>query len=537
MSFIQHILFNGIIHTLDGERRVSALAISGGRVVAAGSDDEILAFGGAATKHEDLNGRVVLPGMIDAHVHWLNFAAALDAVELFDVPTKDEALRRVRARAARTPAGQWITGYGWAQDVWPDKQFPTAHDLDSITQEHPIYLQARSGHAAWTNSAALRVAGIDRTTPNPAAGEIARDERGEPTGILLEPAAMNLVAAHIPPLTTERRADQMLAAQHYALSLGMTGLHDFDDPECLRALQVLRERGQLGIRVVKNINKAFLTAALESGLRWGFGDDWLRIGGLKIFADGAMGPRTAAMFEPYDGEPDNYGIIVTDKEEIIELVQKASRAGLPATVHAIGDRAVHDVLDAYAVVRAAEAEWGISRNSRRHRIEHVQLIHPNDVNRLAELDLIASMQPIHATSDYPMADRYWGARAPYSYNPRLQLDRGVIVAFGSDAPYDALGPLRGIHAAVTRRRPDGSPGKDGWNPTARTTVAEAVQASTFGPAYAAGMEDRLGKLAVGYLADLVVLDRDPFAIPADELLDIQVQATMVGGVWRFGGID
>jgi predicted amidohydrolase YtcJ len=242
------------------------------------------------------------------------------------------------------------------------------------------------------------------------------------------------------------------------------------------------------------------------------------------------------MIEPYDGEPENYGIVVTDKEEMAELVSRASAAGLPSTIHAIGDRAVHDVLDVYEHARREEAARGEPRSARRHRIEHVQLIHPDDVHRLAELDLIASMQPIHATSDYPMADRYWGIRALYSYNPRLQLDRGAVVAFGSDAPYDTMGPLKGIHAAVTRQRADGSPGKDGWNPTARLTVDEALRGFTMGPAYAAGMEDRLGKLMPGYLADLVVLDRDLYAIPPSELLDVRVLATMVGGVWQYGGL-
>jgi predicted amidohydrolase YtcJ len=288
------------------------------------------------------------------------------------------------------------------------------------------------------------------------------------------------------------------------------------------------------LRVLKNFNRKYLDAVLEVGLRRGFGDDWIRLGALKLFADGAIGPRTAAMIEPYDGEPDNTGIVVLEKEEMVERVSRASAAGFPSTIHAIGDRAVHDVLDVYEIVRQQEAARGEPRSTRRHRIEHVQLIHPNDVDRLAQLGIIASMQPIHATSDYPVADRYWGARTPWSYNPRLQLDRGVTVAFGSDAPVEPMGSLIGIHAAVTRQRADGSPGADGWNPDARLTVDEALRGYTAGAAYAAGMEDRLGRLAPGYLADLVVLDRDLYAIPPAEILSVQVVATMVGGVWRWG---
>lgn len=533
---IERILYNGSIVTLDQPSRVSALAISYGRVVATGSDSEMLALAQPGTTLDDLQGRTVVPGMTDAHIHWQLTSQALAAIPMYDVPSKAEAIRLVAERVANTPPGTWIEGYGWSQDVWPDKQFPSAADLDAVAPDHPVYLRARSLHAGWANSLALRLCDIDEHTPDPDGGQIARDADGQPTGILLEPSAMNLVSTRIPELTVDQLADRMKSAQDLALSLGMTGIHDFDDQECFSALQRLRERGELGLRVLKNVNKKYLDCMLHMGIRAGFGDDWIRIGGLKLFADGAIGPRTAYMIEPYDGEPDNYGIVVLDKEEMTEMVSRASAAGLPSTIHAIGDRAVHDVLDVFEIVRGEEARRGDARSSRRHRIEHVQLIHPNDVNRLAELDIVASMQPVHATSDYLMADRYWGSRTPYSYNPRLQLDRGVVVAFGTDAPVDTLGPIPGIHAAVTRRRPDGSPGVDGWTPAARLNVDEALRGFTTGPAYAAGMENRLGKLRPGFLADLVVLDRDLYAIPADELLSVQVVATMVDGLWRYGGL-
>jgi len=221
---------------------------------------------------------------------------------------------------------------------------------------------------------------------------------------------------------------------------------------------------------------------------------------------------------------------------MIEAALRATAAGLPTTIHAIGDRAVHDVLDTFERVRAREVELGIPRGSRRHRIEHVQIIHPADVDRLAEYGLIASMQPIHATSDWQIADRVWGAeRVQWAYNPRLQLDRSVVVAFGSDAPYDHIGWIRGVHAAVTRRRADGTPNAAGWTPAAKVSVDEALRAYTLASAYTAGMEDRLGKLAPGYLADLVVVDADPYALAPDDLLSMNVIGTMVGGLWRFGG--
>lgn len=532
---VTHILYNGHIRTLDDARPVvSALAISRERVLAAGSDDEIRALAGAGTIQQDLNGRHVVPGMTDAHIHWQMLTQALQNVQLYNLPSKQAALDRIAERARLTPPGQWIGGFGWLQDDWEDRRFPTARDLDAVAPDHPVYLVSRSGHAAWVNSLALRLSGVDASTPDPDGGEIARDASGAPSGILLEGTAMNLVERHIPEPMVEELATQMRATQAKALSLGITGIHDFDDQECFAALQIMRERGDLGLRVVKNFNKQYLDAVLEIGLRRGFGDDWIRLGSLKIFADGAIGPRTAAMIAPYDGEPDNYGIVVTDREEMVELVSRASAAGFASTIHAIGDRAVHDVLDVYESVRREEAARGEARATRRHRIEHVQLIHPDDVDRLAQLGIIASMQPIHATSDYPVADRYWGARTPYSYNPRLQLDRGVVVAFGSDSPVEPMGSLIGIHAAVTRQRADGSPGADGWNPAARLSVDEALRGYTIGAAYAAGMEDRLGRLAPGYLADLVVLDRDLYAIPPTEILAAQVVGTMVGGLWRWG---
>jgi predicted amidohydrolase YtcJ len=327
----------------------------------------------------------------------------------------------------------------------------------------------------------------------------------------------------------------MKAAQSLALASGLTGIHDFDGPDCFLALQILRERGELGLRVVKNINREWIEHAIELGLRCGFGDDWIRIGGQKIFADGALGPRTAYMIAAYDGEPDNLGIATIDKEEMAELVSRASAAGIPSTIHAIGDRAVHDVLDVYEAVRREEAARGEPRHTRRHRIEHVQLIHPDDAGRLrAGYNRLHAAHPRHLRllDGRPLL----GKRSRWSYNARLQIDQGVSVVFGSDSPVEPFEPLKGIYAAVTRRRPDGSPGPDGWYPELRLTVDEALRGFTVGPAYAAGMETRLGRLAPGCLADLVVLDRDLYAIPPDDILDVNVLATMVGGHWRFGAI-
>jgi predicted amidohydrolase YtcJ len=293
----------------------------------------------------------------------------------------------------------------------------------------------------------------------------------------------------------------------------------------------LKERGQLGLRVVKQIQVRYLPDALGMGLRSGFGDDWLRVGNIKVFLDGALGPRTAAMIEPYDGEPGNTGIVVTDKEELYERAAQAAANGLAMTVHAIGDRANHDLLDVYAQLRAEEQAR--RQTPLRHRCEHVQLLHPDDYARLGQLNVIASMQPIHATSDMRIADQYWGKRSVGAYAWRTQLDAGATLAFGSDCPVENFNPFWGLHAAVTRRRADGSPGPEGWYPEQRLDVETALRGFTLGAAYAGYAEDRQGSLAPGKLADLVVCDGDIFTIDLMGIRDIQARGTLVGAAWKF----
>jgi len=530
------ILYNANIITMNPAQPVAhALAIVNGRIVALGDDDAIRALSQPGTKVVNLGGKTVLPGLIDAHLHFEWISKSLQAVDMFELPTKQEALERVAARARITPPGQWITGRGWTQDLWGGV-FPTAADLDTVAPDHPAAFQAKSGHAWWVNSAALRIAGITANTPDPDGGEFVRDEHGNPTGMLLE-TAIDLVAKCVPDPDPETLATYMHHAQSLMLASGLTGAHDFDNPSCMFALQILRERGDLALRFVKQINKSWLDAALQLGIRSGFGDDWIRFGALKLFADGALGPRTAFMVEPYEGQPSNYGIPVVLKEEMMELVLKASANGLASSVHAIGDLAVRHILDVYEQVRLQEQAQGIPRNQRRHRIEHVQLIHRDDVERLAELDVIASMQPIHATSDWEVATRYWGEeRCEYAYNARVQIDQGVVVAFGSDSPVEPFEPFKDIYAAVTRQRPDGKP-QGGWYPHLCLTIDEALRGHTVGAAYAAGTENHQGKLAAGYLADLIVLPADPYHIQPEQLLDLPIEATMVDGIVRHGALD
>jgi predicted amidohydrolase YtcJ len=525
------ILHNGIIHTLDHQKPTAeAIAIEqrgdqSSRVLALGSVENLQKEFPKAILH-NLEGRVVLPGLTDAHVHVRQYAHILQQVKC-DTATQAECVERVLARAAQSKPGAWILGHGWRQNGWPEG-FGDAAILDKAAPRNPVYLSAASMHAAWMNSAAMKTAGISAQTPDPPNGHIQRDQRGEPTGVFFE-AAMELATKAIAQPTPEEDVQAIQAAQAVLWSYGLTGLHDFDRGRSFRALQTLRERGELKLRVLKNLPIEYLNQIIAIGLRSGFGDDLLRIGAIKVFADGALGPRTAAMFEPYAGEPENRGMLFVDREELLEWGQQAARGGLGMTVHAIGDRANHEVLSAFEQLRIFEKDNHLPPS--RHRIEHVQVLHPDDLHRLGQLGLVASMQPMHATSDMDAADKYWGDRVRHSYGWRAQLESGAKLAFGSDAPVESPNPWLGIHAAVTRRRANGSPGPDGWIPEQRLTLREALDGFSSGAAYAAGMEKRLGRLAPGYLADLVVLDQNPFEVEPQDLQHIKPLATMVGGDW------
>lgn len=522
-------LTNGVIYTLDPRQPiVSSLLIDHGCIVA----DEAVASGKLPTL--DLSGRVVLPGLMDAHLHLEHYALSLQRVDC-ETATRAECLRRVAARAAQTSQGEWVLGHGWNQNAWPDG-FGNPRDLDAITPNHPVFLTAKSLHACWVNGAAMRLAGITAATPDPADGKIDRDERGNPTGLFFE-TAMELVGHALPEPTVEQISQALQAAQTSLWQMGLTSVQDFDRRRCFAALQNLHQRGRLRLRVTKSIPLEDLSQAIALGLRSGFGDDFLRIGSVKAFADGALGPQTAAMLHPYTGSADNIGILMLDAEQLVEQGREAVANGLSLAVHAIGDRANHEVLAAFEQLRQEE-----SRNSKfefpipplRHRIEHVQLLHHDDFPRLAQLGVIASMQPIHATSDMLIADRYWGERASGSYAWRTLLQHGAMLAFGSDAPVESPNPFWGLHAAVTRQRQDGAPGAEGWRGEQRLSVAEALAGYTSGAAYAAGVEDRLGKLSPGFLADLIVLETDPFTCPPIEIQHIRPSAVMVGGEWVVG---
>lgn len=524
------ILYNGRLLTQDPDfPRTTAVAIGDGRFLAVGSDAEIRSLARNNTQTIDLGGRLALPGLTDAHFHFYDWALGLRRLPLADTTSLSDLRERLAQRASETAFGHWILGQGWNETHWLDPRMPTRTDLDDVAPAHPVVLWRSDMHLAVVNSQALWEAGITADTPDPPEGVIDRDESGQPTGVLRE-LAINLVRDAIPPLAEEETVQAMREGFPLLHRLGLTSIHDYrimggaDGPPAFRAYQRLRAAGELALRLWMNIPTEHLSEAIALGLRTGFGDEYLRLGHVKLFADGGQGARTAWMLEPYQ-DTGSCGMPLTPTEEIAKVVRQANQAGLAVAIHAIGDRANREVL---TVFEQLETQNSKLETAIPHRIEHVQMIRPNDVTRLARLGIVASVQPIHVADDIPMIEQSVGSRGRFAYAFRDMLDAGVTLALGSDAPVADPNPLGGIHAAVTRQRRDGAP-PGGWYPAQRLTVAEAVWGFTMGPALASGREAELGSITSGKLADLVVLDRDIFAIEPMEIAQTQVVMTIFDG--------
>ena len=475
--------------------------------VAAGPDGRILAIGVGARAAAGRGAEVVRlsgeawPGLGDAHLHLEGMAERRLSVELTGVPSKDAALRRVAERARSTSRGGWIEGGGWYNDAWPETAFPTRRDLDRVASGRPIFLRRKDGHSAWVSSEALRRAGIDHATPDPAGGVIDRDPDGEPTGILRE-TAMQLVDVHIPH-PSEADLDAGMAKTLAALArLGLTGVHTMDSARQFASLQRLHAKRPLPVRVTYNLPLADLEHAARLGVRSGWGDGRLRIWGVKAFLDGSLGSRTAEML-------DGTGTARLTDADLKAMIERCVRAELNVCLHAIGDGAVRRALNALEPHRNAWAQW-------RPRIEHAQCVDPADMPRFASIGVIASMQPIHAVADRELADHHWPRHTAQSYAWGALHRAGAMLAFGSDAPVETADPLAGIDAATAWRR------RAAWHPELAISRAAAMRAYSANVAYAAGMEKETGALRAGLQCDLTVVDSG------------RVVATVVGGrvSWR-----
>ena len=506
----------------------TALAVDHGCILAAGSEEDILNFVPPETPQIDLNGLSVLPGLTDAHIHLELYGEALQIVNC-DTPTKVACMEQVRQKAMATPQGVWIKGHGWNQNHWAEG-YGTAQELDDVSGNHPVFLTDMSLHSAWVNSQALQIASISAVTPDPAGGRIQRDAENNPTGILFE-SAVNLVESKIPPTTREQRKQNLVDAQQKLLQFGITSVHDFDRMPCFQTLQKLDEEKDLLLRVVKNLPVDQLPSIIEAGLRPGFGSDHLWIGSIKCFADGALGPQTAAMLKPYELDSANRGTLLLMAAEIFETGIQAAVNGFSLAVHAIGDRATQEALQGFKLLRKYETEHGLTHP--RHRIEHLQLLHPANLGQAAALRITASMQPVHLYNDMETANLHWGSRCRYAFPLASLLSNGTKLIFGSDAPVESPNPFWGIHAATARCKRGKDPRETAWIPDERITVMEALQGYVRVPHWQSGQDATLGRLEAGYKADLVVLDHDPLTFPIDQLHLIRPCGVMVDGKWVY----
>jgi predicted amidohydrolase YtcJ len=508
------ILENGVIRTMDPALpTAAALAIAGDRIVGGvGTHETAL----ASPERVDLGGRCVLPGFTDSHVHFAQWSLAQRQVRLEGASSLDEALARVAEAVATAEPDRWLRGTGWRNADWSPPVEPTRQALDAVSGEVPVALMAKDGHSLWLNSAALARADGKLQVKG---GVVELDERGEPTGVLREESAWRFRESYVYGKTPDEEwIDAMRAGIRIANSRGVTAVHDKDGwLGALRFFQRLRTEDALTLRVWQSLPHENLDALNELGVSSGFGDDLLRVGYIKVFMDGTLGSRTARLL-------DGAGVRITSEEEFADIVRRAARIGFPIAVHAIGDLANHEALNAF---EATEGEW--RPRGLRQRIEHAQLLADDDLPRFGLLGIAASVQFSHAPSDRDIADRYWAGMTHRAYAFRSLADSGTLLANGSDAPIEELDPLLGIRAGVLRTLDE----RKGWHPEQAVSVELALAATTVNPAFLAREERRRGRLVPGQLADLVVLDRDPLACAPEELADIQVVATMLGGRWVY----
>jgi len=527
----KHTVFytHGRIYTNDpAEPWAEAMAVADGKIVCIGKMAHVLLdCGGSQLSAETvhLNDRFVMPGFNDAHVHLGSAGADALAVELRGVKSVEEMQKRVAEAVVHHKEGEWITGSGWDHTVWPDKRFPNRQQLDAVAPKNPVILTHISGHVAVANSLALKKAEIDKSTPNPPGGEIEHDGLGEPTGMLKEDAAMELVRVRIPDPSMEARRRGIEIVLINVARNGVTSLQDNSAWEDFQVYQQLKEEAKLTARITEWLPfNASLNELQDRRAQGGTTDPWLKTGALKAITDGALGSRTAAMLEPYSDDPSTTGIYTYDPDKLRAMAIERDKAGFQLNFHAIGDRANRIALDVFEAVAKANG-----RRDRRDRIEHAQVVAPMDFQRFAQLKVIASMQPAHQTTDMRWAeDRIGSERIKGAYAWNTMQKNGVRLAFGTDYPVEPISPFRGLYACVTRERPEGGP-RNGWEPQEKISLADCIRAYTSGSAYAQFEEGKKGELKLGEYADFVVLSDDLTKVPPSQFTKVAVLRTVVGG--------
>lgn len=495
------------------------MAVAGNRVVAIGKN---LKYDTDFKSYEriDLKGSTVLPGFVDSHTHFYFIVKSFGHVILDGLESLEKVLEEIRAHSGRLAESEWVVGEGFSPDRWKKYAMPDRFMLDRVTGGRPAAVFSKDQHTMWVNSRVLKIAGITSKSVDPRGGKIERLENNEPSGILREIPGYFPVYKAIKGLPPDKIRRFYRQALQLAYAKGITGVHSFDDgPEALMLFDGLSRKGQLGLRINYYPPAKFIPELSRKKLRFGYGNDYFRLSGVKIYADGALGSQTALCFNKYIGSKDNYGIEVTSKDEILTFIRQAARLNLPCAVHAIGDRAIAGVLD--CLEKAPPLKGGA-----RHRIEHVQLIRRADIGRLKRLKVIASMQPSHCPSDIELIEKYWGGRGRNCYLFNTLSKRNIALSFGSDAPIEPIDPISGISAAVNRRATDR---RVSFYPDERISVTQAVFGFTAGPAYAVGQEHERGYLLPEYRADFIVLSDNIYHIPKRRIKDVRILATFFDG--------
>ena len=497
-----------------------AICCQDDRITAVGTDAQIAAIDGNYREIE-LPGRLITPGFVDAHTHLTTFGMTLRWIDFTDLSSLEACRERIREAIPRIAPGEWVIGRGWNHHLWPGDQEPDRHDLDDLLPNNPAMMIRICGHSIWVNSTALELSHITSDTPEPAGGKIDRDASGNPTGIIRE--AQQLIEDHIPPLSREDRKQAVLAAQEAMLRFGITGVRSMEGFECWEALHELDQEEALKLRVYHLVRPGQLQQAVSAGLMPGKGSERLWGGQLKLFADGSLGAATALLHEAYADEPDEYGLPFMTREELQKHAESAYQHGFDVAIHAIGDKAVTNALDA---LEAARKKYpGAWRDS----IEHVQLVRPEDLERFRRLGITASMQPRFITTDHKVAMAKWGeVRCRNAYALRTVLEYGISLQFSSDTPVEPCDPRHGLYAAVTRQSADGEPA-GGWFPNQCLTLAEAITGYTSRHAWSSHREHELGMLAPGRKADITVFAQDLFALQPKEWFAVDTEMTIVNG--------